>query len=111
MITEKRLQEALEYLATTDEEHAKLSAGIDYLKDKHKADKAQFIMTNPSAHLQKSAAMKETAYYSSNDYMNYISEKKDVAYKLNLLENKRAKENLVVDVWRTLEASRRKASV
>ena len=33
MITEKRLEEALKYLSDTDEEHAKLTAGVDYLKD------------------------------------------------------------------------------
>jgi hypothetical protein len=37
MITEKRLEEALKYLADTDEEHAKLTAGVDYLKDLAKA--------------------------------------------------------------------------
>jgi hypothetical protein len=32
MITEKRLEEALKYLSETDEDHAKLTAGIRVFK-------------------------------------------------------------------------------
>ncbi len=43
MINEKRLEEALKFLADTDEEDAKLSAGLEYLKDKQKRDKGIHI--------------------------------------------------------------------
>jgi hypothetical protein len=58
MITEKRLEEALKYLADTDEEHAKLTAGVDYLKDLAKALKGKFIINCED---EKSVAMKEHA--------------------------------------------------
>jgi len=55
--------------------------------------------------------MKEHAWYASQQYQDHINEKKDVIEKATILDNKRAKENLVIDVWRTLEASRRKAVI
>ena len=33
MITQERLEQALKFLSETDEQHAKLTAGVDYLKD------------------------------------------------------------------------------
>jgi hypothetical protein len=60
---------------------------------------------------EKSVALKEQSYYSSDDYKNHIDDKKDLINDLTLLENKRSKECLVIDVWRTLEASRRKNNI
>ena len=33
MIAQERLEQALKFLSETDEQHAKLTAGVDYLKD------------------------------------------------------------------------------
>jgi hypothetical protein len=107
MITEKRLEEALKYLAESDNEHAKLSAGVEYIKDLAKHYKGKYIMNSE----EKSVALKEQAYYASNEYKKHIDDKKDLINDLTLLENKRSKESLVIDVWRTLEASRRKNNI
>jgi hypothetical protein len=107
MITEKRLEEALKFLAESDEEHAKLTAGVDYIKDLAKHHKGKFIMNSD----EKSVALKEQSYYASDAYKNHIDDKKDLINDLTLLENKRSKESLVIDVWRTLEASRRKNNI
>lgn len=108
MITEKRLEEALQYLANTDEEHAKKTAGLDYLKDLGKSIKGKYIINCSD---EKSVAMKEHSWYASDEYKQHIDEKHSVAEDAAILENKRAKENLVIDVWRTLEASRRKSNI
>lgn len=107
MITEKRLEEALKYLAESDNEHAKLSAGVEYIKDLAKHYKGKYIMNSE----EKSVALKEQAYYASDEYKKHIDDKKDLINDLTLLENKRSKESLVIDVWRTLEASRRKNNI
>ena len=104
MISEKRLEEALGYISSTDEEQAKLSAGLDYLKDKAKRDKALHVLNNSE---DNSITMKEQRYYASNSYKSHIEEKQALAEKVNSLDNKRDKEQLIIDVWRTLEASRR----
>jgi|TARA_S200002703_G_scaffold144589_1_gene138350 hypothetical protein len=107
MITEKRLEEALKYLAESDNEHAKLSAGVEYIKDLAKHYKGKYIMNSE----EKSVALKEQSYYASDEYKKHIDDKKDLINDLTLLENKRSKESLVIDVWRTLEASRRKNNI
>jgi len=104
MITEKRLEEALTYISETDEDHAKLSSGLEYLKDKSKRDKALHIISNNS---DNSIALKEHRFYASDIYQQHINEKAALYEKVGIIENKRAKEQLIIDVWRTLEASRR----
>ena len=108
MINEKRLEEALQYLADTDEEDAKLTAGLEYLKDKQKRDKGIHIISNE---LDKSYSIKEQSYYASDIYGEYILQKQALAEKVGITQNKRAKECLIIDVWRTLEASRRKNNI
>ncbi|MDA0764142.1 MAG: hypothetical protein O3A39_06875 [Proteobacteria bacterium] len=108
MISEKRLEEALKYLSDTDEEHAKLTAGVDYLKDLAKALKGKFIVNCSD---EKSVSMKEHSWYASEGYQDHINEKRNVIEQATMLDNKRSKENLVIDVWRTLEASRRKSLI
>jgi CRISPR/Cas system CSM-associated protein Csm4 (group 5 of RAMP superfamily) len=104
MITEKRLEEALKFISETDEEHAKLSSGLEYLKDKSKRDKALNIINNDT---DNSISLKEQRFYASDVYKQHIEEKAALAEKVGAMENKRAKEQLIIDVWRTLEASRR----
>ena len=104
MITEKRLEEALTFISDTDEEQAKLSAGLDYLKDKAKREKALHVLGNTE---DSSITMKEQRYYASGNYKEHIEQKQALAEKVNTLDNKRDKEQLIIDVWRTLEASRR----
>jgi len=105
MITEKRLEEALKFISETDEEQAKYSSGLEYLKDKAKREKALHIVNNNS---DSSVTLKEHRYYASDEYKRHIEEKAALAEKVNIIDNKRAKEQLIIDVWRTLEASRRK---
>ena len=108
MITEKRLEEALKYISDTDEEQAKLAAGLDYLKDKAKREKALHVLNNNE---DTSITMKEQRYYASGSYNTHIQEKQALAEKVNELDNKRDKENLIIDVWRTLEASRSNSKI
>ena len=76
-----------------------------WLKDKQKRDKGIHIISNE---LDKSYSIKEQSYYASDVYGEYILQKQALAEKVGITQNKRAKECLVIDVWRTLEASRRK---
>ena len=108
MITQERLEKALTFLADTDEQHAKVTAGVDYIKDLAKSLKGRFILNCED---QNSVAMKENAWYASDHYKKHIEEKRALVEEATKLENNRSKENLVIDVWRTLEASRRNAKV
>jgi hypothetical protein len=65
MITEKRLEEALKYLSDTDENYAKYSSGLEYLKDLSKRDKAMHIINNQE---DNTISLKEHRYYASQQY-------------------------------------------
>ena len=63
MITEKRLEDALKYLADTDEVHAKANANVKYLDRLLKRKKALHITGNKD---DKSISAKEQTYYASD---------------------------------------------
>ena len=108
MITEKRLEDALKYLADTDEENAKANAQVKYLDRLLKRKKALHITGNTS---DKSVSAKEQTYYASDIYKDAVQELFNAEVEASTLENKRDKEGLVIDLFRTLEASRRKNNI
>ena len=65
MITEKRLEESLKYLADTDEESASANANVKYLDRLLKRKKALHITGNKE---DKSISAKEQTYYASDIY-------------------------------------------
>ena len=108
MITEKRLEESLKYLADTDEISAKANAQVKYLDRLLKRKKALHITGNKE---DKSISAKEQTYYASDIYKAAVDELFDAEVKSNTLDNKRDKEALIIDLFRTLEASRRKNNI
>ena len=108
MITEKRLEESLKYLADTDEESAVANANVKYLDRLLKRKKALHITGNKE---DKSISAKEQTYYASDIYKAAVEELFDAEVKSNTLDNKRDKEALIIDLFRTLEASRRKNNI
>ena len=108
MITEKRLEESLKYLADTDEENAKANAEVKYLDRLLEMKKSLHTTGNT---IDKSISAKEQAYYGSDTYKEAIQELFNAEVKASTLENKRDKEGLIIDLFRTLEASRRKNNI
>ena len=108
MITEKRLEESLKHLADTDEESASANANVKYLDRLLKRKKALHITGNKE---DKSISAKEQTYYASDIYKAAVEELFDAEVKSNTLDNKRDKEALIIDLFRTLEASRRKNNI
>jgi hypothetical protein len=108
MITEKRLEDALTFLSETDESNAESNANVKYLDRLLKRKKALHITANTE---DKSISAKEQSYYASNIYKSAIDEIFTAEVKASTLENKRDKEGLIIDLFRTLEASRRKNNI
>jgi len=108
MITEKRLEDALTFLSETDESNAESNANVKYLDRLLKRKKALHITANIE---DKSISAKEQSYYASNIYKTAIDEIFTAEVKASTLENKRDKEGLIIDLFRTLEASRRKNNI
>ena len=108
MITEKRLEDALKFLAETDETSAEASANVKYLDRLLKRKKALYITGETNL---KSISAKEQGFYASDTYQKAVDELFQAEVKASTLENKRDKEGLIIDLFRTLEASRRKNNV
>ena len=108
MITEKRLEESLKYLADIDEDSASANANVKYLDRLLKRKKALHITGNKE---DKSISAKEQTYYASDIYKQAIDELFNAEVKSNTLDNKRDKEALIIDLFRTLEARRRKNNI
>ena len=108
MITEKRLEDALKILSETDEQKAEANANVKYLDRLLKRKKALHITGNS---VVKSISAKEQTYYASDTYKNAVEELYQAEVKASTLENKRDKEGMVIDLFRTLEASRRKHNI
>ena len=96
----------LQYLAQTDEQYAELSASTTRLEDTMKHAKGSFISESKS-----SVSKAENEYYASPEYLEAIDLLKKSNVMVNTLRNKRATAILRIDVWRTLEASRRKGNI
>ena len=108
MITEDRLEQALKYIADTDESSAEASANVKYLDRLLKRKKALFITGEQTL---KSISAKEQGFYASDTYKNAVEELFNADVKAVTMENKRDKEGLIIDLFRTLEASRRKHNI
>ena len=108
MITEDRLEQALKYLADTDESSAEASANVKYLDRLLKRKKALFITGEQTL---KSISAKAQGFYASDTYKNAVEELFQAEVKSTTMENKRDKEGLIIDLFRTLEASRRKHNI
>ena len=108
MISEQRLEKALSFLAETDETNAEANANVKYLDRLLKRKKALHITGNTE---DKSISAKEQSYYASTIYKTAVDEIFSAEIKASTLENKRDKEGLIIDLFRTLEASRRKNNI
>lgn len=96
----------INFLAETDEVHAQLKAKTEAIKDAIKHAKGKFVTES-----KDSVSKAEAAFYASSEYKNAIDMMQKSNEKLFKLQNQRSTANLKIDVWRTLEASRRKGNV
>ena len=108
MITEKRLEDALKFLSETDEQNAEANANVKYLDRLLKRKKALYITAENTL---KSISAKEQGFYASEHYKDAVEELFQAEVKAVTLENKRDKEGIIIDLFRTLEASRRKHNI
>ena len=109
MIDAKRVETALVKTAETDEEHAKLKTEVDWLEWQRKHKKGIFITQTCSDNL--SFSVREQKWYASEENLKHMEKQKETLEKFLKLDNKRKHELIVIDLFRTLEASRRKGNI
>lgn len=106
MIDERRLEQALTRLAQTDEQHADLKAEVLRAESAVEAVRdAVYLTETGSIEDRKAKARRAPQYQDAEE--RYFKATRDFA----ALSNKRAHEVMVVDVFRTLEASRRRGNI
>jgi len=100
------IEKMLTYLASTDETYSKLQAEISYGEDMLKNIKGIFISGS-----EVSVSKATYDLYASPNYKIHINDLHTINLELLELKNKRRTAEMKIEVWRTLEASRRKGNV
>jgi hypothetical protein len=106
MIDDDRLHHALTTLASTDEQCAALRADMERTEYKAKAIKAVIFKTGTGSVADRNA---EAEAHAETVAAYEVHFKAMHAY--HALANKRATEAIIVDTWRSLNASRRAGNV
>lgn len=106
MITTERLQRALTFIAETDEQAATLKTDVERLHYRVKQIKAAIFV-----HENGSVAMRQAVAEGHTHTETAVAEYLDAYQKSEALQNKRKTEALVIDVWRSLNASKRLGNI
>jgi hypothetical protein len=107
VISEDRLQKALAYLSTTDEPAAELKAQVarkEYLCKRIRARK--FLLANGGSVESKKAVAEDSAEVAEAE-----NELGQAIVAFEKVKAKRATEELIVEVWRSVNANRRAGNV
>jgi hypothetical protein len=105
VITERAMEEAINFLADTDLELAELLADMERAEWKAKTIKnACFtILSGTVADREAKATIAEETKQAFEDYFQAVS-------KYNGLRNKRATQQILIDCWRSVNSSRNRGA-
>lgn len=107
MITEDQVGSALTYLAETAVDWAQAKGRRVWLEEKRKVIKAQLFASAPDGTIQS----RESWAYAHKDYADHLSELREAVEAEETLRAYRAAAEARIEVWRSLESSRRAANV
>lgn len=102
MVTEDKVSKALIYLAQTDEEFAKARGLVTSLQAKEKTVLATEFLKSDGP-----VAEREAKARTSEAYKEWLTAHENAVYDYETMRVKRTTGATIIDVWRTLEASRR----
>ena len=100
------IDKEINYLAETDTTFAEHMAEVEYQRDMVKHYKGSYV--NQS---DKAVSKSIEDFYASESYVNSIKTINALNIELLKLKNKRRTAEMKIEIWRTLEASRRKGNV
>lgn len=102
-ITQDRMEEALEYLLSTDELCAALGADVERLEFRAKRTKAAVFLHSPGTSATERSAKAESSDEVEAAHEPYLK----ALEKFNAMKNKRSTESIVFEAWRSLNSNRR----
>lgn len=106
MISDDRLQKAMTYLAETDEPAAKAKALVEGLKIQEKTIIALAFLKSEGTNQER-----EMQARVDNEHILWRAKYAEAVADYELYRNKRKTEELVVEVWRSINANRRRGNV
>lgn len=106
-ITEHSVYQALNYLAESDVEYAKSKASINWLKHQAKVVFSMECMASGETTVKGRECDAET----SDLYQEAMRKQRDAEYDYYLLASKRKRFECIIDLFRTLSATRRSGVV
>jgi hypothetical protein len=97
-----KVEEAMTYLADTDEEYARSSAYVKMAPYYLKLIKATHFLAHTGT-----VAERESIAYASSAYEHFVEELDEMTVKAETMESKRESAQREVDIWRTICANQR----
>lgn len=101
-ITQDRMEEALDYLLSTDDDCAALGADVKRLEFKAKRTKAAVFKLSEGSVAERNATA-DTAAEVDAAHEEYFK----ASHKFDAMRNKRSTEAIVFEAWRSLNSNRR----
>ena len=106
MIEYKDAEDALNYLAGTDEEYARAKTLYDALCEQKKS-----VAAIEYGKLQGSAAEKTQQALASDPYQNHLKAMMDAHLEFEIVRNKRITNQAVIEMWRSVNSARQKGNI
>ena len=100
------VEEALQYLSSTDEEAARLKGRMKGLEIHLKRIKSKVFLTTDGT-----VAVREATAYNSNEYAQGANEYENAVADHEIIANKRASAALWFEYWRSQGANRRAGAI
>ena len=107
MITLEEVEAALEYLGGTDNDYAMAKARFLYATQHLKTVRSLAFLEAPAGTVGDRTAYSET----SETYKTAVSDYRDACYEYERVKAKRQHCELKIELFRTLEASRRRGNI
>ncbi|GAF68011.1 unnamed protein product [marine sediment metagenome] len=107
IISDDRLETALKYLASTDPKIGQLKANLEELED-HK--KIKYAICYCDA-VGDTVADRTQSSYTDQRYIDHIDEMATIRIQYEQLRAKRHTQEIIIEVWRTLQANQRRGNI
>lgn len=105
-ISDKQVEGALKYLAETDDSYGMLKGKVKGLEYRLKVtESVEFLKAEGTQEARKATAR------ASNEYQVLTAELENTSIDYEVVAAKRKRAELVIEVWRTIQANQRRGNI
>lgn len=106
MITDEKVEKALNYMAETDKEFANAHGLLEGLKRQTKTIEGAIFLTTKGTIPERMAQV-----HTDQAYIDHTHKISEANYDYELLKTRRNTAELIIEVWRTESANQRRGNV